>query len=397
MDVPKYKTVAGICLPEAEIVPGQIQICIHNTTVDECIEYTKVLEKNNYVQYDSKKIPAGSGKSYNQNLFYTYTAKNMVIFIFFVASCRTVSITVTNNQLLPPVESFMSRGDTKAVPTVSQCRLSKGYVYIIQLSDKSFVLIDGDKSDNDDVKVLYEYLQKKTAGNKKPLIAMWLLTHPDYDHISLVTDFIKDYSDKVEISAFAYQFTDCDKMQYVYIDASKIKSDIERFENNVKLYYPESAVFTLHTGQRYYFPGAEIEILLTADMIYPYFYTSANDTSCALRVNFDKGKTVMFLGDCMQYACRQLAYIYGDYLKSDLLQITHHGLIGGELGLYKLIDPEICLWSTHKERFMGTLDGQKYQWCIGEGGCDYNSWIRDDSIRKRKHYHLENAAIIECM
>ena len=104
----------------------------------------------------------------------------------------------------------------------------------------------------------------------------------------------------------------------------------------------------------------------------------------------------MFLGDCMQYLCRQIAYIYGDYLKSDVLQVTHHGLIGGEIGLYKYIDPEVCLWSTSEKRFLGILEGQKYQWCIGEGGCDFNRWLRDDSVRVRKHYHLGETAVINC-
>ncbi len=28
-----------------------------------------------------------------------------------------------------------------------------------------------------------------------------------------------------------------------------------------------------------------------------------------------------------------------------------------------------------------------YQWCLGEGGCDYNAYLRDEKIRKRIHYH----------
>lgn len=396
MCIPQYKTVSGICFPEAEIVKGHKQTCILNTTVDECVEYTKVLEINGYTQYDAKEFSAGTDKNYNKNLFYTYVKNSIQIFIYWAASCRAVYIVKTNNTVLPSTEKFTTK-NTGKTPTVTQCRLDRGYVYIIQLPDESFVLIDGDQKNEGDTKALYDYLTKNISDGEEVSIAMWMFTHPDVDHIKLATNFVKEYSAKVEISAFAYQFTDCDKMQYLFIDSSKIKNDIEKLENNIKLYYPDSAVYTLHTGQKYYFPGIEIEVLLTADLLYPYFYTSANDTSAALRVNFKNGKKAIFLGDCMQDSCRKLAYIYGDYLKSDILQITHHGLIGGEIGLYKLIDPEICLWSISEERFTGTLNGQKYQWCIGEGGCDYNKWIRDDSIRKRKHYHLGETAIINCI
>ena len=38
-------------------------------------------------------------------------------------------------------------------------------------------------------------------------------------------------------------------------------------------------------------------------------------------------------------------------------------------------------------KFNGTYTGYRYKYCLGEGGCDYNAYIRDDSIKKREHYH----------
>ena len=91
-----------------------------------------------------------------------------------------------------------------------------------------------------------------------------MFTHPDLDHISLATEFVKNYASQVEISAFAYQFLDCDEVQYEYIPSAVIKKDITAFEENIKTYYPKTPVYTLHAGQKFYFAGAEIEILLTA-------------------------------------------------------------------------------------------------------------------------------------
>ena len=395
MDIPKYKTVAGLTFPPVNIVPEHTQICIHNTNMEECGNYAKLLEDSGYIKYDGREISAGSEKAYNKNLFYTYVKENEVIFVYGMASLGIVHIVATTNAPLPSVVKPFVSSDDVVIPSVIQCKLSKGMVYAIQLADESFVLIDGDKCCDDDTRALYEFLISKTEGTK-PKVVMWMFTHPDSDHIVLATDFIKEYSECVEISSFAYQFPDCDKMKFLYIDSQKIKADIVALENNISRYYPESVVYTLHAGQVYNFKGAEIEILFTADTIYPYNYTSANDVSGVWRVNFEGGKSAMFLGDCMQYLCRHMAYIYGDYLKSDVLQVAHHGLIGGDIGLYKYIDPEICLWSTSEKRFLGILEGQKYQWCIGEGGCDFNRWIRDDSVRKRKHYHLGETAVINC-
>ena len=91
-----------------------------------------------------------------------------------------------------------------------------------------------------------------------------------------------------------------------------------------------------------------------------------------------------------------MARIYSaEFLKAGVMQPIHHGLLGGNLDLYKAIDPDICLWPSPKERFAGTwIDPRRVaegkptvQYCIGEGGCDYNTWLRDDNIKKRKHFH----------
>lgn len=165
-------------------------------------------------------------------------------------------------------------------------------------------------------------------------------------------------------------------------------------EENIKIYYPDAEIHTPHTGAAYRFPGAEMEFLWTGDMMFPYYYMTANDMSLALRFRFTSGRTALIFGDCMQHALRLMTAMYGDYLKSDVLQVTHHGLIGGERGTYEMVDPEICLWATSEKRFAGVLEGQKFQWCIGEGGCDYNSWIRDDTVRRRQHYAQDESTTV---
>ena len=395
MNIPKYESRAGVFFPVSEIVKGHKIQRIDNTDAEEWIAYTKILESNGYILYEANEIPAGIIKTYNKNMFYAYKRDNCILFVSWMALCHRVYIVSTENDIIPSSKRFADITTYKTNPVVVQCKLSKGYVYVVKLRDGSVVLIDGDRKDENDTKVLYNYLKENALTDGKIKIDTWMFTHPDNDHIVLATEFMKNYSNQVEISAFAYQFTDCDKMQYTHKPPSVIKKDITAFENNICKYYSDALIYTLHTGQKFCFSGAEIEVLLTADMLYPYSYISANDTSAVLRVIFENGKKVMFLGDCMQYSCRELAHIYGGYLKSDVMQVAHHGLIGGDLGLYKLIDPEICLWSTSAERFMGALETEKYHWCIGEGGCDYNKWIRDDSIRKRKHYHLGETAVID--
>ena len=73
--------------------------------------------------------------------------------------------------------------------------------------------------------------------------------------------------------------------------------------------------------------------------------------------------------------------VYGAELKTDMLQITHHGFNGGYLELYRYADPEICFWPIDQQRFeqderlLGILETHKY-----------NAWLRDDEVKIRTHY-----------
>ena len=111
----------------------------------------------------------------------------------------------------------------------------------------------------------------------------------------------------------------------------------------------------------------------------------------------------MCLADLTTETCERMVRIYSAaYLKADVMQVVHHGLLGGHIDLYRAIDPDICLWPSPKERFLGTwtdprrvaLGKPTVQFCVGEGGCDYNAWLRDDAIKKRAHFHAGETVTI---
>lgn len=394
MNIPTYQTIAGQKYLEGSLGKADRRLRIANTTVDECREYALFLEGLGYVKHSEKCISAGSEYAYNVNLFYCYQNGETCIFVFWDASIHTVFVTAEPMQALPSVERpTLSSGDTLA-PTITQVSLKMGGMsYVVRLCDGSFVCIDGGRCCAEDVDALYALLCALSAG-KKPDVALWLFTHPHDDHITLAAAFLEKYREKVDVRAFAYQFADHGKTPLTMEDASPILNDIDRLEKAIGA-YENATVYTLHTGQSYYLKGVEIEVLWSLDNTYPSQYFSLNNTCSALRFKFDNGKTVIFPADCMHEECRQIMHTYGDYLKSDILQVTHHGLIGGDKGLYQQIDPEICLWSSKEERFLGRNSKSRYQWCLGEGGCDYNAYLRDDSIRQRRHFPMGKTITIE--
>jgi hypothetical protein len=49
---------------------------------------------------------------------------------------------------------------------------------------------------------------------------------------------------------------------------------------------------------------------------------------------------------------------YGDYLKSDMVQLSHHGYAGGTIALYEKVDADVVLWPGGVGGFDGGLEPQ---------------------------------------
>lgn len=384
--VPSYTTLAGCVLPIDESIRNGFQVCIQNTTIEECRNYARVLETAGFVQYSVNEIGAGTQAEDRVNLYFVYTRKDMQVFLSWNGCTGTSRIVVTLPQELSDREKVNLK-ESICMPSIAQPKLDIGMSYVIQLVDGTFIIMDGGAFNSEDVEYLYNFLTEKTPEDQQITIAAWMFSHPHYDHIELATNFIQKYASDVLIQAFLYQFPEFDRLGKLYEGEERVKEDVERLEDSIASYYPDAAVYTLHTGQRYFFNGAKIEILFTGEDIYPYKPISYNDFSAAWRVIFENGTTFLVLGDCSSFSCRQMANRYGDYMKSDILQLAHHGLLGGNQELYQFVDPQICFWATPEERFLGKYTKEKFHYCLGEGGCDYNAWIRDSNIREREHYH----------
>ena len=101
-----------------------------------------------------------------------------------------------------------------------------------------------------------------------------------------------------------------------------------------------------------------------------------------------QGKTLMVFGDCTaDVNNRIMTAAFGNYIKSDIMQITHHGVGGGTLDTFKAVDPDICLWSLNKKKF--DEDGRALGTSSSSVSC--NKWLRASSgssgQRARQHYH----------
>ena len=64
-------------------------------------------------------------------------------------------------------------------------------------------------------------------------------------------------------------------------------------------------------------------------------------------VKFDTGKTTfLVLGDTGIKSSEKLLKTQKEKLKSDIVQMAHHGQSGATKELYEQINPTICMWPT---------------------------------------------------
>ncbi|MBQ9802405.1 MAG: hypothetical protein IJW51_04985 [Clostridia bacterium] len=255
---------------------------------------------------------------------------------------------------LPSLEA--PRVENGCSVTVTQMALvGEGQSNVIMLADGSFLIIDGGKKDDTDRDALLDFLlAHKPTHHEKPRIAAWLISHAHNDHIHLCQEFLLDYGEQVELLLFGYNFPD--------FETDIIQSETEkrqvlwqaRMKEILDAHFPDTVRWTMHTGQKLLLPGCEAEFLTTWEDYWPQTMKTVNQTSFCMRLRFAEGKTLMLPCDAWTGMGDHMATVFGSYLKSDVLQATHHGLAGGSIPFYEHVAPEVVLWSTPKERFEAT-------------------------------------------
>lgn len=309
---------------------GALELLYEGTGEQDYRNYLETLEKNGYLPYSENTI-AG-------NLFADCINDTVQVHISFIKNSGAIRIISEMKGELYPVNALQY---TKiAEPSITQLALdfktnnaSNGMGYIITLEDGSFIIYDG--GFNADAEQMYELLRTMNKREGKPVISAWVLTHVHTDHVQCFIRFAQNYSDKVELKYFLVNVPSAITMTSSnYSDSSeKYSSDVK----NAAKAFKGVKQLKVHTGQKLSFAGAELEILYTHEALYPEVIEHHNNVSTVTRVNIAGQKIFMF-GDAYKPVCDILVGMYGNELKSDIVQVAHHGAVNGATAeAYKLI------------------------------------------------------------
>ena len=288
-------------------------------------------------------------RSVANNRFLLYRKENETVHVDISEAMGTTRVIVS-----PEGDLFTGAGDLDAKGTVTmtlmnmdyenQSAKNNGYGFIITLADGGFLIYDGGWPTETDG--LWEYLRSHTPAGEKPRVEGWILTHSHGDHYLCFMEYMKKYADETDIKRIIYgpAHAECfvqgsDRTLYDKVPPMAAEKGIE-------LVIP-------YAGQVLNFPGVEMEVLLTADDWYPEKVPHDNNVSFVTRLRFPTkgGTTVLMPADMMGRGCNRLVDQYGAYLKSDILQVPHHGCNGTTMEIIWAADPEKVIYTTSQRFF----------------------------------------------
>ena len=329
-----------VSLPEGYATADITYDCQDDSTLYAYAAKTEADFEAVCAHYKSLGFRVYSDTQKNGSRFTTLVGNGPMAHVYWLKSAGELNIVLSQTaaSTLPPVEPAVTTGDTAvSVTQLKDAAHVNGMGYVIQLADGSFIVYDGAYSDQ--ARKIVATMEEMLPEGEKPLIRAWVMTHSHDDHWPTFSRVADRLSSKVTVEYVL--FAPIDPATAVahggdnYFNEN-IHADIAKLG--------ATAVY-VHTGMEFTFCNLKMEILMTSDDVYKtgnhnsYF----NNSSTVSRL-YDESYSALFTGDCGKESSNLMEAIYGDYLKSDMCQISHHGVEDVPLSFYQTVQASILYY-----------------------------------------------------
>ena len=203
--------------------------------------------------------------------------------------------------------------------------------YIIKDSKGKVIVIDGGTSEDE------PNLEKniRELGNK---VDVWFITHPHSDHAGAFIKLIRDTN--ISVGKVYYTMNEIEWYKQYAVERA---IEAEEFENALQNERIKDKVEEVSINEVINIDFIKCEILGVKN---PEITNDAfNNSSMVIKMLLPK-TSILFLGDTGVESGEKLISTQKEKLKSDIVQVAHHGQNGANEDLYKEIQPKICLWPT---------------------------------------------------
>ena len=322
------------------------------------------------------------------NLFSTYTKDSTLVHTYWIEAHNELNIITseTGAETIPPRTTELT-GDFKTSVTQLQQKTSQtsGMAYIIQLADGSFIIYDGGYADT--TSEMFNTLRNLAPSKNSIHIRAWLITHSHDDHYSCFSEFSKNvfnykarYSCEVTLDHLLISpVNDNDALRLDsdgnYL-SSTVHEDIKKF-SGAKIAY-------VYTGMEFTYGNMNLEILFAPNELFidgnPGYF---NETSIISRVYSNQPEngdtmSMIFLGDAGKNVANRLMVYYGEYLRSDMCQISHHGVEDFPLLAYQMIKSSILFYPCNTSLYNLTNRDADVRKALRESSVTKEILLRDD-------------------
>ena len=274
------------------------------------------------------------------NHFATLTKGTAMAHVYWFEALSELNIVISDTAAhnLPPVTPAVTDGEVPC--TIVQLKDSShvnGMSYVIQLKDGSYIIYDG--SYESQAEQLLSYLKDNHVGEGKPLVRAWVLTHSHSDHYPSFYKIARRWAEEITV-------------EYILLNPlSDEEFELNDEEIYLSTYFPyDAARFAgaktvyVHTGMEFVFCNLTMEVLWSPADLYKDVTVKTianrplnfNNTSVVTRL-YDDGYSAMFTGDIGKAGATVMESIYGSYLRSDVCQVSHHGVEDVPLSFYEAV------------------------------------------------------------
>lgn len=256
--------------------------------------------------------------------------------------------------------------------------------FILESKDGVFVMDGGDYTEKE---YMLSYL--RMLGSR---VRAWFLTHPHDDHVGCLISLLEE-NDDITVDEVYYNFpTEEFAVSYEPNQGSMTTSDLYNrlrvvtANNNIK-------ATTVKDMGEYKFGSLTVRALRTPNE--SITEDAVNNSSVVFRFEIN-GKSILFLGDLSIAGGRELLErVPRELIKSDYVQMSHHGQKGVEKCVYEVIAPKYAMWCNpewmwnNRADKIGDYDTGKMKTVIVRG------WMSEIGTVKRHYLAHDRTQIID--
>lgn len=168
----------------------------------------------------------------------------------------------------------------------------------------------------------------------------WLITHPHEDHVGALCAILNDTARKIKIDKIYCSLATPDWYRQVSPTGAGIADQLLSAFTKLPV---GTVTNNIGRGTEINIDDVNIRVLNNRGV---YTYNGVNNSSLVYKIRVS-GQSILILGDLAYDGGKDLIKsCTAAELKSDIVQMAHHGQQGVDQDAYALIAPTTCLWPT---------------------------------------------------